>query len=245
MTFRVHHDIMKHRFHTPEEIYRKRAGLPGFCSLDEISDRLIQFTVLLEDPMFAVHRGYNPKRLKMAVLNYFRRDAPLFGGSTITQQLVKNLYFTFDKKVSRKILELFLAIRFEKRLTKAEILELYLNVIYYGNGRYGIHDAARFYFGKSPKELTANQSFFLAAILAFTWLNPLFHPQEFTEWRNIRAHKLPVIADEATIGEILRHGADCLDEELRPTAEDGREGPAPMLNEKYGIYGTDPLVLFP
>lgn len=237
---------MKRRFYTPEEIYRKRAALPGFHSFDEISDRLIQYIVLLEDPTFAEHRGYNPVAIKSALQYYFRCGVPLFGGSTITQQLVKNLYFTFERKVSRKIKELFLAMWFEKRLTKVQILELYLNIIYYGNRQYGIHDASMFYFGKSPKELTANQSFFLASILPVVGrLNPLYHPQEFVQYRNMRAKKLSLLADEATIHEILRHDADCIDEDFRPEAANGCNAPAPMLNEKYGLYGSDPLVAFP
>lgn len=236
---------MKHRFQTPEEIYRKRAGMPGFHSLDDISDRLIQFIVLLEDPAFAVHRGYQLNRMKKAALNYFRRRVPLFGGSTITQQLVKNLYFTFEQTIRRKIVELFLAIWFEKRLTKVQILELYLNIIYFSCGQYGIHDAAKFYFGKSPKELTANQSFFLALVpSAVGWCDPLFYPKEFVQFRDMRALKLPIIADDATIQEILRHDADHLDEELHPRTADLNDAPAPMLNEKYGIRGTDPLVTF-
>ena len=223
--------------------------MPDFRRFEEISGSLILCTVLLEDSTFTAHRGYNPVAMKNAARNYFRRDFPLFGGSTITQQLVKNLYFTFERKVSRKIKELFLAIWFEKRLTKKQILELYLNVIYYGNGQYGIYNAAMFYFGKSPKELNLNQSFFLASILPVVGrLNPLYHPEEFVEYRNKKANRLSFIADEETINEILRHGADRLDEEFRPVASeetDRYNAPGPMLNEKFGIRGTNPLVITP
>ena len=223
--------------------------MPDFRSFEEISGSLILCTVILEDSTFMAHRGYNLFSMKCATRNFFRRDFPLFGGSTITQQLVKNLYFTFERKVSRKIKELFLAMWFEKRLTKKQILELYLNVIYYDNGQYGIHDAAMFYFGKSPKELTLNQSFFLASILPVVGrLNPLYHPEKFVQYRNKKAKHLMYIADDETINEILRHGADCLDEEFRPGASEAMDrynAPGPMLNERFGIRGTDPLVVVP
>ena len=239
--------MMKRKLYNPEEIYKNRAVMPDFRSFEEISGSLILCTVMLEDSTFMAHRGYNPASIKLAARNFFRRDLPLFGGSTITQQLVKNLYFTFERKVSRKIRELFLALWFEKRLTKKQILELYLNVIYYDNGQYGIHDAAMFYFGKSPKELNLNQSFFLASILPVVGrLNPLYHPEEFVQYRNNRTNLLTYIADEETINEILRHGADCLDEEFRPvasTATDRYNAPGPMLNERFGIYGTNPLAV--
>ena len=241
--------MVKHKLYNPEEIYRNRAVMPDFRCFEEISGSMILCIVMLEDPTFAVHRGYDSVSMKLAVRNFFRRDHPLFGGSTITQQLVKNLYFTFERKVSRKIMELILAARFEKRLTKKQILELYLNVIYYGNGQYGIHDAAMFYFGKTPKELTLNQSFFLASILPVVGrLNPLYHPEEFVEYRNKKANRLSFIADEETINEILRHGADRLDEEFRPVASeetDRYNAPGPMLNERFGIRGTNPLVITP
>ena len=241
--------MRKRKLYNPEEIYRNRAVMPDFRSFEEISGSLLLCIVMLEDPTFAVHRGYDSFSMMLAVKNFFRREFPQFGGSTITQQLVKNLYFTFERKVSRKIKELFLARRFEKRLTKKQILELYLNVIYFGNGQYGIHDAAMFYFGKSPKELTLNQSFFLASILPVVGrLNPLYHPEEFVQYRNNSTNLLTYIANEETISEILRHGADCLDEEFRPVASaatDRYNAPGPMLNERFGIYGTDPLAVSP
>lgn len=240
---------MKHKLFDSEEIYRKRAAMPDFCSFDEISSSMILCTVLCEDSRFAVHKGYDLFAIKSAALNFVRGGSSLFGGSTITQQLVKNLYFSFERKFSRKVRELFLAKRFEKRLTKKQILELYLNVIYFDNGQYGIHDAAAFYFEKSAKELKLNQSFFLASILPVVGrLNPLYRAEEFVQYRNRRARGLAYIVGEETINEILRHGADCLDEEFRPAASEATDrynAPGPMLNERFGIHGTDPLVLSP
>ena len=238
-----------HTIYDPKEIYGKRAAMPDFCRFEEISGSMILCTVLCEDASFAGHRGYDLRSMKKAVLNCVRDGFSAFGGSTITQQLVKNLYYTFERSVSRKIGELFLARRFEKRLTKKQILELYLNIIYFDNGQYGIHEAAGFYFGRTPKELSLNQSFFLASILPVVGgLNPLYHPKEFVQYRNRRATRLAAMADEETISEILRHGPDRLDEAFCPTASaatDRYNAPGPMLNERFGIRGTAPLALSP
>lgn len=86
------------------------------------------------------------------------------GGSTITQQIAKNEYFTQEKKITRKIAEVFMAYEIEKNYSKDEILELYINTIYFGNGYYNIKDACKGYFGKSPNEMTAGECIMLAGI---------------------------------------------------------------------------------
>jgi membrane peptidoglycan carboxypeptidase len=85
------------------------------------------------------------------------------GGSTITQQLAKNMYFSFEKKYERKVAELFVAFQLEKELTKDEILELYCNIAYYGEGCYGLKQAAEHYYGVDPLELSEVQ------IVALVW----------------------------------------------------------------------------
>lgn len=86
------------------------------------------------------------------------------GGSTITQQLSKNVYFTQEKKLERKIAEVFMSFDFEKVLEKSEILELYLNTSYFGDGYKTVKEASRGYFGKEPKDLTDGECIMLAGI---------------------------------------------------------------------------------
>ena len=235
---------MKRFFCPPDEIYRKRSSLPGFCRFEDISGRFILFTVMLEDAAFTHHKGWSFVDIRLAIKNYVR-GGHLYGGSTITQQLVKNLYFSFERKISRKILEFFLALWFEKTLSKKQILELYLNIIYYDNGQYGISDASRFYFNRSPKDLTVNQAFFLASILPVVGIcNPLYHPEEFVEYRDKKLNRLPQIFDEIK-EEIRQHGPGLLDEELCAAASSSTDPfnrPGPMKNEKYGPCGTTPLI---
>ena len=95
------------------------------------------------------------------------------GGSTITQQLAKNLYFTFDKKLERKVAELFVAFQLEHMLTKDEILELYCNVVYFGEGCYGLQEASEHYYNISSDELSVEQ----ASALAFTIKRPNYNNQ--------------------------------------------------------------------
>ena len=228
----------------PADIYRKRAAMPGFCHFNEVSAAFILFLIFLEDMSFSVHRGYKIKAMKQAFAGYLRKDGTP-GGSTITQQLVKNLFFTFEPDIIRKIRETVLAVRFEKRLSKQEILELYINIIYFDNGQYGIHDAAFFYFNKSPKKLTVNQAFFLACMLPVVGVyNPLYHAEEFVRYRNDKLAWL-VFLDDDIKNEILRHGPELLDEELIRSlspSTDRYNAPGPLINEKYGIFGTDPLI---
>lgn len=86
------------------------------------------------------------------------------GGSTITQQLAKNMYFPLDNTLERKIAEILTAFKIEKEYSKDEILELYFNCIYYGSGYYGIYDAAQGYFGKVPSKMTAYEATLLAGV---------------------------------------------------------------------------------
>lgn len=229
---------------TPEEIYRKRASMPGFCRFEEISGNFILFTVMLEDTTFIHHKGFCLRSIQYAASSFLQKGYAC-GGSTITQQLVKNLYFSFEPRISRKLLEFILTIWFERKLSKKQILELYLNCIYYDNGQYGISDASRFYFGKSPKKLTPNQAFFLAALLPVVGAcNPLYRPKEFFTYRAKKLDRLSSSFDEIK-EEILKYGPDFPDEEFcarASTLTDPYNGPGPMKNEQYGPDGTSSLI---
>ncbi|GEC91415.1 MULTISPECIES: transglycosylase domain-containing protein [Brevibacillus] len=132
--------------------------------LAEISPALLDATIAIEDRSFREHFGFDWKRLAMAayvdVINMDKRQ----GASTITQQLARNLYLSLDKTWERKIKEALLAIQLELNYSKDEILEMYVNQIYYGHSAYGVQAAAQTYFGKDAKDLTVAESAMLAGI---------------------------------------------------------------------------------
>jgi len=134
---------------------------------NQISDNIKQATIALEDKNFNSHRGFDPKGLIRAALrNSSSGNATSQGGSTITQQLVKNELLTTEKSLSRKLKELILAIEVERTYSKDQILTLYLNSNNYGGTATGIERAAQRYFGdtKHAKDLTLSESIFLASI---------------------------------------------------------------------------------
>jgi monofunctional biosynthetic peptidoglycan transglycosylase len=121
--------------------------------------------ILAEDSNFFKHEGIDVKAIKNAIKYDLEKKSMARGASTITQQVAKNLFLTREKSISRKIKEIILAKRMEQELTKGRIIELYLNVIELGPMVYGIGHGARYYFGKSPSELTPRECAFLAAML--------------------------------------------------------------------------------
>ena len=234
---------MKAKRKSPIEIYQKRASQPDYCRLEEASNAFILCLIMMEDDTFFRHKGLDFREIRWAVRKAVQ-GRPHYGGSTITQQLVKNLYFRFDASILRKIKEAFLARSFEKALTKQQILELYMNVIYYDNGQYGIDHASRFYFEKAPKELTLNQSVFLSAILPVVGVyNPLYHPKEFVCFRDHKLDLQKKYFTQELFAEITRHGPDCLDEELCKAGEEMKryDAPGPMINERFGPGGPECL----
>jgi 1A family penicillin-binding protein len=135
-------------------------------SFENISDYVKQATVAIEDRNFYEHNGVQFSAILRAILTNISNGDLLGGqgGSTITQQVIKNALLTTDKKVSRKIKEWVLAPRLEKLLTKNEILEIYLNEVPYGGNVYGIEEASLRFFGKQAKDLTLPESAYLAAL---------------------------------------------------------------------------------
>lgn len=125
-----------------------------WADYDEIPESLVKAAIAIEDKRFYEHQGVDWKRTVRASLNLFMGNGDSFGGSTITQQLIKNLSSDDDITVRRKILEIFRALEFEKNYEKDEIMEWYLNTIYLGEGCYGVKSAANVYFAKSLDELT-------------------------------------------------------------------------------------------
>ena len=137
----------------------------NYIPLNQISPVLKKTVVLTEDSAFFQHRGFDWKSIEKSARENMEKGHYIRGGSTITQQLAKNLFLAKEKTLLRKGLEGLITIRLEQALTKNEILEKYLNVIEFGNDLYGIEPASRHYFKKSARDLSAAESAFLAMLL--------------------------------------------------------------------------------
>ena len=136
-----------------------------WVDIADIPEHTIQALVAIEDHRFFKHSGVDWYRTSGAFLNMFLSMRDTFGGSTITQQLIKNLTNQDETTVQRKMLEIFRALEYEKQYSKEDILELYFNLVYFGHGRYGIAAAADYYFGKDISQLSLAES---AAIVGIT-----------------------------------------------------------------------------
>lgn len=138
--------------------------MDGFTPYSALPPFYIDAVISVEDHRFESHFGIDPIAIGRAALTDIKERSFVQGGSTITQQLAKNMLFTQDKKIERKAAEVFAALELESQYTKEEIFELYVNTVYFGSGYYGICQAARGYFGKEPSELTEYESAMLAGI---------------------------------------------------------------------------------
>ena len=136
----------------------------NYTTLDNISTYVINAVIAVEDHRFYEHKGIDLISTTKAIFTNIRQKDIITGGSSITQQLAKNMYFSQEKQFSRKFAEIFVVSYLEEYLTKDEILELYLNTIYYGNGYYGIGEASIGYFNKKPNELTISEASILAGL---------------------------------------------------------------------------------
>jgi monofunctional biosynthetic peptidoglycan transglycosylase len=134
--------------------------------------------LIAEDAAFFQHPGYDIDEIRESVKRNWREKRFARGASTITQQLAKNLYLSTSRSPLRKIRELFIAQQLEQHLTKQRIFEIYLNVIEWGDGIYGIETASRRYFGKSASELLPEEAAILAAMIP--------NPRRYTPSRNLK-----------------------------------------------------------
>lgn len=136
----------------------------NYTYLEEMPQMYINAVISVEDRRFFSHPGIDIIAIGRAVINDIKAMSFVEGGSTITQQLAKNIYFTQEKKITRKIAEVFMAFEIEKNYDKDEILELYLNTSYFGDGYYTVKEASRGYFGKEPEDMTDYECIMLAGI---------------------------------------------------------------------------------
>lgn len=135
-----------------------------YTPISELPETYLDAVIAVEDHRFEQHMGIDPIAILRAAWNDITSLSLREGGSTITQQLAKNMYFSQEKSFIRKIAEMFMAFKLEKTYTKEQILELYVNTIYFGNGYYCIKAACRGYFDKEPKDMDEYESTLLAGI---------------------------------------------------------------------------------
>lgn len=164
---------------------------PEYVPLKRVSTIFKKTILLTEDSRFYHHQGFDWESIEKSAKENLSKGHYVRGGSTITQQLAKNLFLTKEKSLLRKLKEALITIKIEETLSKDEILERYLNVVEFGPGIYGIKAAANFYFKKSPIELDPTQSAFLAMLLP----NPKsysrsFHKKQLTSFAKKRMLKI-------------------------------------------------------
>lgn len=150
------------------EVINKVRSDDSYIRLEDISDSFITEVIKSEDKRFYSHPGIDVIAISRALLHSIQELSWVEGGSTITQQVAKNLYFSFDKKLERKVAEVFVALNIEGTLEKDEILELYLNIAYFGEGCYGLKEAVAHYYGVSAGSLSSEQ----ISALVFTLKRP-------------------------------------------------------------------------
>lgn len=163
---------------------RQRIPRADWVPLRDISPWLPKAQVAVEDKRFYSHHGVDPDGIIRATLINIQNDEVVEGGSTLTQQLVKNLLLTSDRTMGRKALEMGLALIVEARCSKEEILEMYLNTTFLGAGATGVKQASQVYFGKQPRDLSLPQAALLAGLpYAPTALNP------YNNWRGAKKRR--------------------------------------------------------
>ena len=138
--------------------------IPNYTPVDELPQIYLDAVISVEDKRFYSHPGVDPLAIARAAFNDLRTFSFAEGGSTITQQLAKNEYFTQEKTLTRKVAEAFMALKIERELDKDTILGLYLNSINFGSGYYCVADASEGYFGKSPSMMNDWEATLLAGI---------------------------------------------------------------------------------
>ena len=143
-----------------EEMHNK----DNYTQYEDVPEIYYKALVAVEDRRFYKHNGFDIIGTTRAIYNDIKANELLEGGSTISQQLAKNLYFPQDNTLRRKIAEIFMAMKIEREYEKEDVLEFYVNGIYYGSGYYSIYDASIGYFDKEPKDMTDYECTLLVGI---------------------------------------------------------------------------------
>ena len=194
-------------------------------SLDRISPDLVKAVVSVEDQRFFEHTGVDVIRIAAAALSNFRSGRRSQGGSTITQQLARQSFLTLDKTYRRKIKEAILAARIEREFSKTQILEMYLNKVYFGDGLYGVEAASRGYFNRHASELSIDEAALLAGLIQSpSSYAPTVNPDRALARRNI---VLQAMVDNGALS--------------RAQFDQARQAPVRLANglemkESFGLY---------
>ncbi|MFS0863026.1 transglycosylase domain-containing protein [Fredinandcohnia sp. 179-A 10B2 NHS] len=200
-----------------------------WVSLEDMSQPIIDATISIEDRNFFNHHGFDYKRIGGAILADIKAMAKVQGASTITQQYARNLFLEHEKTWNRKLTEAFYTIRLELNYSKDEILEGYLNTIYYGHGVYGIEAAANHYFGKRASELTLAEASMLAGIpKGPSHYSPLVNEEKAKQRQKV------VLASMVETGLLSKKKATTVAEEelsFTTNANIGREDIAPYFQD--------------
>ncbi len=214
-------------------VFEQQHRIP--VNLDEISPYFLKAIISIEDHRFFQHHGIDLQAIARAFLRNLRARTTLEGGSTITQQTAKVLFLSPERTYSRKLKEALLTIQLERQYTKREILERYVNLIYYGHGAYGIETAAQTYFNKSAKDLDLSES----AILAGLVRGPAFY-SPFTRPEAAKARQSTVLTRMVELEVITEaEAAAALDKDLNLAQERGRFRQAPYFTSMVIEYVTE------
>lgn len=162
MGYKMYHDALDSK--PLAEAVSEIQGKADYTELEELPQTYLDAVVAVEDHRFYLHFGVDPIATARAAWNDILAGAFVEGGSTITQQLAKNMFFSQEKTLLRKVAEAFMAIKIEREYDKEQILELYINMIYYGNGYYSVKEACNGYFNTEPAEMDEYQCTLLAGI---------------------------------------------------------------------------------
>ncbi|MCX6733733.1 MAG: transglycosylase domain-containing protein [Candidatus Peregrinibacteria bacterium] len=196
-----------------------------YVPYDQISPNLINATIAVEDDQFWQHKGFDMTGIAAAGLYEVFGIGKQRGGSTITQQYVKNAFLTSERSMTRKLRELIMAVRLEQKYDKKKILELYLNQIPYGNSAYGIQRAAEIYFGKNAADLTLAESAILAGI-----------PQAPSYYNPYSTHKESIITKTFSPEELASRKLSSAEDINKNEYVYGLLGKTNIIDDQHKIY---------
>jgi penicillin-binding protein 1A len=199
--------------------------------LDDISPNLKRAVLAIEDSYFYSHKGINPSSVGRALLANFRAGSTVEGGSTVTMQLVKNLFLSPERAISRKVAEAVLSLRLEQIFEKDQILELYLNQVYWGHNTYGVETAAQSYFNKSAADLTLAESAMMAGLIQA--------PEEYSPFVN---YTLAKQRQATVLGRMRQLGWITAEEEATAKAQPLLIGEITSFRSSSSPYVTEAVV---